>query len=182
VLCVARGLPRLAGVPAVVAGLASLLTVVPPDILVSGDGRLVAVRAGDGGLMLSRAGGGFARETWLRRDGAESAGESWPRAGVSSDGRLDCRPGGCVYSAGTARVAIVRDARLLPAACRDADLVIAAVHLRAPCRRMAGRTLDRFDLFADGAHAVWLAKDGIRIESVRMRRGDRPWVAPRPVS
>jgi len=183
VLCVARGLPRLAGLPAVAAGLASLLTAVPPDILVSGDGRLVAVREAGGALMLSSPrGGGFARETWLRRDGAEAAGEAWPRNGVSADGRLECRAGGCVYAAGGVRVAIVRDARLLPAACRDADLVIAAVHLREPCRRMAGRTLDRFDLFADGAHAVWLAKDGIRIESVRMRRGDRPWVPARPAS
>ncbi len=44
---------RLAGLPVIAAGLASIALSKPPDILVSGDGRLMAVRSGSGELMVS---------------------------------------------------------------------------------------------------------------------------------
>ncbi|MBI3505726.1 MAG: ComEC/Rec2 family competence protein [Proteobacteria bacterium] len=181
-LCAWRTPVRLAGVAAIAAGLASIATSVPPDILVSGDGRLIAVRDAGGRLVLSTGGGDrFARETWLRRDGIADPPEIWPRTGVSRDGRLDCREGDCVYRAGGMQVAIVRNARILPAACGGADLVVATVSVRAACRRMTGRTIDRFDLLANGAHAIWIADGSIRVETVREWRGMRPWVPEAPV-
>jgi competence protein ComEC len=175
-LCIWRGPVRFAGAAAMAAALASIALQVPPDILVSGDGRLIAARDADGRLILSAAGGDkFARETWLRRDGTADAPETWPRAGPSRGGLLDCRPGDCVYSAPGLRVAIVRDARVLPSACGGADLVVATVGIREVCRRMAGRVVDRFDLADNGAHAIWLADGTVRIETVRAARGTRPW-------
>ncbi len=180
-LCVWRTPVRLAGVAAIIVGLASIATSVPPDILVSGDGRLIAVRDGGGRLVLSSGGGDrFARETWLRRDGTAEPPEIWPRTGASRDGTLDCRAGACVYKAGGLQVAIVRDARVLPAACGGTDMVIATVSIRAVCRRMTGRTIDRFDLLANGAHAIWIADGTIRVETVRDWRGARPWVPEAP--
>ncbi len=180
-LCIWRGPLRLGGVAALAAGIVSIALQVPPDILVSGDGRLIAVRDAGGRLILSSAGGDkFARETWLRRDGTAEAPETWPRAGASRGGRLDCRPGDCVYSGEGARVSIVRDARVLPAACGGADLVIATVGIRETCRRMAGRVVDRFDLADNGAHAVWIAGGSVRIETVREARGNRPWTGRVP--
>jgi competence protein ComEC len=102
--------------------------------------------------------------------------ETWPRNGVSLDGRLDCRPSDCVYRANGMRVAIVRQARVLPSACRERDLVIATVNLFGVCRAAAGKTIDRYDLQRDGAHAIWIGRDKIRIETVREWRGQRPWV------
>lgn len=177
-LCIWRSAVRLAGIAMLAAGVGSAAFQIPPDILVSGDGRLIAVRDGDGRLALSVPGGDkFARETWLRRDGTADAPEVWPRAGTSSGGRLVCRPGDCVYSADGVRVAIVRNASVLPAACGGVDLVVATVGIRQVCRRMAGRVIDRFDLLDNGAHAVWFADGAIRIESVRDVRGNRPWTA-----
>ena len=171
---------RVAGAAPVLAGLLSIGSVVPPDILVSGDGRLMAVRDAQGRLTLSvPRGDRFARETWLRRDAQEEA-ESWPRNGMSADGRLDCRPSDCVYRANGKTVAIVRQARVLPSACRARDLVIATVNLFDVCRAAAGQTVDRFDLQSNGAHAIWIAPDGIRIETVRGARGVRPWVPAIP--
>ena len=72
--------------------------------------------------------------------------EIWPRTGASRDGRLECREGDCTYRAGGMQVAIVRNARILPAACGGTDLVVATVSIRAVCRRMTGRTIDRYDL------------------------------------
>jgi competence protein ComEC len=36
--------------------------------------------------------------------------------------------------------------------------------------------IDRFDLWRDGGHAVWLDPGAIAVLSVRESRGDRPWV------
>ncbi|MBL8834080.1 MAG: ComEC/Rec2 family competence protein [Rhodospirillales bacterium] len=181
-LCLWRSAVRLAGVAAMAAGLATVGLHLPPDILVSGDGRLIAVRDSGGRLLLSSAGGDkFARETWLRRDGTADVPEVWPRTGTTGDGSLDCRAGVCVYRAGGMQVSIVRDARVLPAACGGADLVVATVSVRAACRSMAGRTIDRFDLLEGGAHAIWIADGHVRVETVREWRGARPWVPDPPV-
>jgi competence protein ComEC len=179
-LCLWTGRVRLLGAPAVVAGLLAMANVEAPHILVSGDGRLMAVRDEAGRLMLSRPrGGGFTRETWLRRDGESDDGvESWPRFGKLADGRLDCAITHCVYRANGATVALVRQPRALPIACRDTDLTIAPVALYATCRRMTGRAIDRMDLLADGAHAIWIKDGALRVETVRDARGQRPWVAP----
>lgn len=180
-LCIWRSAVRLAGVAALAVGIGSIAVQVPPDVLVSGDGRLIAVRDGDGRLTLSVAGGDkFARETWLRRDGLAEPPEVWPRSGTSRGGRLVCRAGDCVYSGEGARVAIVRNASVLPAACGGADLVVATVGIRQVCRRMAGRVIDRFDLLDDGAHAVWISGGSVRVETVREARGARPWTRPPP--
>ena len=39
-------------------------------------------------------------------------------------------------------------------------------------------TIRYLDLYIDGAHALWIGKEGaISVESVGAARGDRPWVA-----
>jgi competence protein ComEC len=73
-------------------------------------------------------------------------------------------------------VALVRDPAALAEDCRVADLVISAAQ---PVRRRcpsADRVIDRFDLWRDGGHAVWLDPGAITVLSVRESRGDRPWV------
>ena len=46
--------------------------------------------------------------------------------------------------------------------------------------RTGARVIDRFDLWREGAHAIWLEGDGrVRIETVRARQGERPWVPRR---
>ena len=50
------------------------------------------------------------------------------------------------------------------------------VPLDGACRPRAGVVVDRFDLWRDGAHALWADGDGIRVRSSRATRGDRPWV------
>jgi competence protein ComEC len=75
-------------------------------------------------------------------------------------------------------VALVRTESALAEDCWRADVVISAVPVRIRCPAPGG-VVDRFDVWRDGAHAVWLASDRIRIESVAGRRGDRPWVLKR---
>ena len=174
---------RLAGLLGVAAGLASILVAQPPDLLVSGDGKLLAVRAPDGRLWLSTMRSArFTADVWLRRAG-EASGEAWPRAGAAAGGALACDPLGCLFHLKGQRVALVRDGRALDEDCRIASLMVSLEPVRKGRCPAPLLVIDRFDLWREGGHALWLAPgtgaDAVRVESVAAARGDRPWARPR---
>nr|WP_246338084.1 ComEC/Rec2 family competence protein [Azospirillum oleiclasticum] len=172
-LCLWRERWRLAGLPLIAAGLMSALWVERPDLLVSDDGDLMAVRAADGSLALSSARAErHAAQTWLRRDGVREAGPPWPRVGRSADGRLSCDTLGCLYRKDGRTVAILRDSQAMEEDCTGAVAVIAATAVRR-CR--APVVVDSRALRREGAHALHLTADGLRVVTVRSTRGDRPW-------
>ena len=150
----------------------------PPDILVDGEAKLFAVRAGDGGLMLSsNRAARFSAKRWLLRDGRWEA-EPWPEEGASAGGWLTCDRLGCLYLPPGESIAIVLDPRALDDDCRTAALIVSAVPVRGPCPS-ARAVIDRFDLWREGAHAIWLEDGGARIESVTDWQGARPWAPHR---
>jgi competence protein ComEC len=166
---------RWLGAPVMLAGLLTLLFVRPPDLLISGDGRTLAARAADGSLYIASPNArGFIAETWWRRDGAAGS-KSWPWRGAGPDGRLRCDALGCVYAAGTARVALVREPAALVEDCAGAALVVAPALTRTGCRNT--RVIDRRSLMTRGAHAVWLDGAAVTIRDDRTERGERPWVS-----
>jgi len=174
-LCLWRGRWRLIGTAGIAAALLTIPFVRPPGVLITGDARLIAVRTADGGYMLSsKRAGRFAAGRWLRRAG-ERQGLDWPREGASADGRLTCDAAGCLYRAHGRVVALVSDERALAEDCAVADVVISTEPVRAGCRRPE-IVVDRFDLWREGGHALWLGPDRLRVESVNGARGDRPWV------
>ncbi len=178
-LCLWQTRWRVAGLPMMVIGLLSIAMVRPPDVLISADAKLVAVRGADGLLEVSaRRAAKLTRETWLRRAGQNDA-EAWPTAGTSADGRLTCDAWGCIYKVAGQTVALVRDASALPEDCRHATVVVATVPVRRQCPS-AALVVDRFSVWRDGGHAIWLDRDGVRAESVRAARGARPWVPGPP--
>jgi len=177
-----RGWWRLAGIAPIVVGVIAAATARGPDLLVDDEGKLFAVRASSGDLALStRRTKKFDAEIWLRRNGQAT---SWPWVGQDpdawSDGGLRCDSLGCLYQGGSdARVSLVMQPGALAEDCHIADVVISAVPVRAACDG-PHVTIDRFDLWRNGAYAVWLGPDGaVRVENVRERRGDRPWVTDR---
>lgn len=166
---------RYWGVLPVLAGLASPALTAPPDILVSGNGKLMAVRASDGALSPSSpTAARFTAMVWARRDGRDRVSEPWPRAGRSADGRLVCDALGCVYRKDGRTVALPRDASAFAEDCAAADAVVSTEPARR-CR--APVVVDRWTLRRNGAHAIHTLPSGIRVESVRDHRGDRPWTA-----
>ena len=166
---------RLLGIPVIVLGLLAGLLGRPPDVLIAGDGGLMAARAADGALMLSSARAGkFSAEGWLRSDGQEGAA-TWPTTGPSADGSLTCDVLGCVYRAGGQVVAFMRQPEALADDCGRAGIIISREPVRARCRA-ARLVIDRFDLWRNGSYALWLGPDGVRVEQARGARGDRPWV------
>ncbi|MDQ2101359.1 ComEC/Rec2 family competence protein [Azospirillum isscasi] len=176
-LAIWTGRWRWLGLAAVAGGLLGPVSAPRPDVLVSEDGRLMAVRSAEGNLSLSAASDGRVADTWRRRDGMErpedGAGQDvWPLAGVSLDGRLRCDALGCLYRAQGKTVALLRRPDAMPEDCAVADAVVTADPSRG-CR--APLVIDRWRLRREGAQALYLSDTGIRVESVRGQRGDRPW-------
>ncbi len=183
-LCLWRRRWRWAGVPLVAAGLASALLVRPPDAVAAADGRLFLLRDGEAVFLERRPGASrFVRDAWLRQFG-ETEAPDLPRE-LDRPG-LACADGRCVLGG---RLALLRPAPPRRGArpppdwtpeplCGQVAVILSPEPLRGRC---AGTVVvDRFAVWRDGAHAVWLERDGVRVVSDRAHRGERPWVPPRP--
>ncbi|MGG5889182.1 ComEC/Rec2 family competence protein [Falsiroseomonas sp. HC035] len=189
-LCLWRGGLRLFGVPVILAGLAAGLVSPPPDLLVSSDARLVALRTADG-IYLYRVPGArnFARDNMLRAMGATQA-LALPGQGEVAGGAISCTPTACRFQPrpGSAVAVLLRGPparrgeRMPPLdpgqACGHAALVVALEAMEPRCR--SGVTIDRFAMWRDGAQAAWLGTAAV-IRTDRGLRGDRPWVPPVPM-
>lgn len=180
-LCLWRGGLRWAGLAVIAAGCLAAGLARPPDLLISPDGRLMAVNPPGGHLMLSRlTGQRFTADAWLSRFAEDQPAELGAAGGPGDEHPVgaSCDRAGCLYRAGAQLVALVSDASALAADCRIATVLISAVPVRGRCPS-PGIVIDRFDLWRKGAHALWLSDAGVTIESVRDYRGVRPW-APAP--
>jgi competence protein ComEC len=73
----------------------------------------------------------------------------------------------------------VRDGRALREDCHAATVLISTVPVdRHDCANPVV-LVDRFDLWREGTHALWLRAGSPRVVSVRASRGERPWVRDR---
>jgi competence protein ComEC len=175
-LCLWQRRWRLAGLPVMLVGLATILLTRPPDLLISEDGDFFAVVAPDGRLLLSKKNSDkFVTDNWLRRSDTEVA-EPLAIDGNDAGGRLACDSLGCIYQAFGRTVALVQQPLALLEDCGTSDVVVSLEPVRVPCKPTTA-VIDRFDLWRNGVHAIWIGDDGrIDIRSVRELRGERPWV------
>lgn len=166
---------RLVGVVGIAAGLVLAPRVDRPDILVSRDGNLVAVRQSDGAL--SAVGGraaAFELEHWLEWDGdGRTPGD------VMRAGGIRCDELGCVSVARDLEVAISRHPAAAADDCRRADaLVVVAGDVPSICPRPR-IVIDKHDLRSEGAHAVYFGPEGApQVVTAAQLRGRRPWSQP----
>ncbi|MBC6404780.1 MAG: ComEC/Rec2 family competence protein [Rhodospirillales bacterium] len=167
---------RLAGLSFLLLGAISPALNHPPNILVSGDQRLLGLTAPDGSLWLSSGRvGRFAADVWLRRH-AQAEPSYWPPNG---DGHwLRCDSLGCRYQHDGQTVALALAPEALQEDCHGVALLIATSPVPKGCLP-GGRVLDRFDFWHDGTHAVWLSNDRVEVLSVGASRGNWPWNPPR---
>jgi competence protein ComEC len=179
-LCLWQRPWRLAGLAVIGLGAATPAFTRSPDILVADDGGLFAVADPAGRLLLSSRADEFVADTWLRRSGMNEVG-ALPADGYGAEGRLACDSFGCIYAVHGRTIAVVRQPAALFEDCQVADVVVSLEPVRVPCRATTA-VIDRFDLWRNGAYAIWVGDDGaIGIRSVREMRGDRPWVVePQP--
>lgn len=142
-----------------------------PDILVEGQGRLIAVRNQAGDLIVNSATAArHAGEEWAKQEGLMGR-----LLTVRDDPLAACDAQGCMFTAGNGEtIAFVRNATALDEDCTRASIVIASVAaLKCKGPRLV---IDARDLYFGGSHALWFENDGIRVKTVTQKRGQRPWV------
>ena len=175
-LCLWRRWWRALGVLPMILGLSSAAFVQPPHILISHDARLVGFFATDT-LFIQRQQGAsnLTRDAWLRLYG-QAAAKALPAEGSSPNATLTCTADGCLFDVG-ARAFFLRRGNVM-AQCGAVAVIVSSEPMRQRCRQSI--VIDRFSVWRDGAHAVWLLPSGAEVISDRAWRGDRPWVPPRP--
>ena len=176
-----RSRMRLAGIAVLAVGLASPLLDRPADVLVSADGRLIAVHTAEG--VFSEQGSGasrFVRDDWTDYWGVGEM-QPMPKTGTAADGAIVCDATGCLLRPhqGAAAALLVRGA-VSVAACRAAAVEVAAEPARGLCPKPWPALVDRFTVWRYGAVAVWLRPEGAVVVSDRWLRGTRPWVVGLP--
>ncbi|HUB12490.1 MAG TPA: ComEC/Rec2 family competence protein [Acetobacteraceae bacterium] len=172
---------RLVGLAAIMLGLSSPALVRPPDLLVSDDARLIAVRTTAGVWLQSHSGAAtFVRDSWLQYWAAGPA-RLLPAEGNAADGAIVCTREQCLLRPHpNAPAALLVRGAPHPDGCAAASVIVSAEPARGLCPKPWPKLVDRFTVWREGAAAVWLLRDGARVLTDRSERGDRPWVPPVP--
>ncbi|HEY1856514.1 ComEC/Rec2 family competence protein [Acidocella sp.] len=160
-LCIWRSAARYAGLPLLLAGALVYAAIRPPDVLVSADARLIALRDGAGILLVRQPKAtSYTLAQWA------------PVWGGAQPVLSHCTAESC-------RVGRVLLAMAPPAGgCGDAMLVVSPEPLRGVCEGLP--VIDRFSVWRQGAMEAWVGAHGVRLRSDRMVQGERPWVPPYP--
>lgn len=158
-LCIWRSRARLAGIALMVAGLGVAAMARPPDVLVSADARLLAIRSGAEVFLVEQPKASkFTLEQW------QSVWGGRPLTPAQCTGQT-CRLGEILYAA--VPVTDCQGARLLVSPVAQPGCA-GAVKLDAPM------------VEHQGAVAAWVGTTSIKLRSDRQVQGARPWVAPYP--
>jgi competence protein ComEC len=169
---------RWIGLAPVAAGILVIVTTSPPEILVTADGRHVAVRSAEGGMAILRERAG----DYVRDMMAESAGHEGPLAAMADLPEASCSKDLCMVALTGGgrmwRLLVTRTGDLVPREtlahdCARADIVIADRRLPPWCRPRWLKA-DRRLLARTGGLAIDLDDGEVRTGKVP---GDtHPWI------
>ena len=164
-----RGRVRALGIALFAAGLAMAPWKAAPDVLIDRYASVVAMRNGDGQLVpTSGRKARYVTGQWLMADGdATSPADAARRTGWTCDKTR------CTGAIGGESLVYLMDEKAAPD-CAGQKIVIAAFPLRRRCAEAAAR-IDRFDVWRNGTHAVYVTGSTIRVETARQSAGERPW-------
>lgn len=176
-LCLWQSRARYLGLAPLLAGLALPLWLgTSPQVLVSADFRMIAVRA-PGTVFLDAARPDvFTLREWARFWGGRRS-RGFPAPGQVAAGAA-CTADGCLTPAGV----LLWRASVPPAQCRGVALIIArgSWHLRGNAACAGIPVIDHAAVVAGGAAAAWITPGHVRLRFDREGRGDWPWLAPPP--
>lgn len=172
-----RGRPRLWGLIPLLIGIVSLMLLRPPDILISGDGRHVAITGDNGELLMLRD----ERSDFTRDNLTELAGgndqprplSDWPGARCNRDFCAAVLPrAGRSWRLLLGRGRDPVPERELAAACDHADIVVSDRWLPRSCHPIMLKA-DRSLLSRSGGLAIDLSAG--RIRTVAETQGEHGW-------
>jgi competence protein ComEC len=159
---------RLTAVPVFLLATAAFL-VPKPGLFLLVDERAgnVAVQTPEGLVpaLPRRAAGSVSR--WLAQAGDDASFKE-----AAARAAWICSPQSCVSAAASLKVAFLLKTTSPFLKCPEADVIVSQEPLRRRCKGKR-LTIDRFDVWRNGAHAVFA--DG-SAEHVRGLQGQRPWV------
>jgi competence protein ComEC len=183
-ICLWTTRPRWLGLIPLAVGATSALLTPAPDLLITGDGRHLAITSPGGAPVILRDGTG----DFMRSLMSEASGYDGEPALLAEQDNANCVRDSCVTTIdrGTRRWLLLatrsRDRiawRELVAACRDVDIVVSERWLPKACEPRWLK-LDRRSLGESGGVAIFLGKVP-RVESVTSRIVNHPWRAMPPV-
>ena len=182
-LCLWNGRIRLYGLVPFLIGTAAAAAAPVPDLLVTGDGRhLAIVEAGGAPLILRARSGDFVRELFAENsgfDGDPAILDSAPFASCSRDSCVaDVVRSGRSWRVLSTRSSQRIDWRELVTACAGAEIVVSDRWLPRGCTPHWLK-LDRDSLGRTGGVAIYLGARP-RVETVAERLGKHPWAADGP--
>lgn len=178
-LCLWATRIRLLGLLPIAAGAAAAIAAPAPDLLVTGDGRHLALLDDQGRPAILRdRSGDFVRSLLSENsgyDGQPLTLAEMPNARCSRDSCVaDVRRGNRVWRVLATRSSQRIDWQPLTAACASADIVVSDRWLPRGCTPRWLK-LDRKGLESTGGVAIYLGGGEPRIESVAERVGQHPW-------
>jgi competence protein ComEC len=176
-LAILAGKVRLAGLLPIAAGVIAMLLAPRPDILVTGDGRHLAVIDPAGELILLRPRAGDYAVSMLTENaalkGEPRAIDEWPDARCSADiCSFSIERAGRSWSIMATRSNYLVPAMEMAAACKRADIVISERYLPWSCKPRWLKA-DRDFLERQGGLAIYL--DNPRIDTVSTHNAHQPW-------
>lgn len=171
-----RGQFKWVAVLPFMAALIMLLGFQSPDILVSEEGNLIALRDNTGRLQVSSlTSERFVRESWAELHGLVREDiNKWPKEGVS--GAISCGEGACSINLKSKTVSVIRNEVAAAELCANSDVVIADFPLYKLCSK--GDRAHIIDLYTgrkSGAHAIWIYDGAVKIRTAAEQSGRRPW-------
>ena len=170
---------RLLGGVAILAGVLVGWTAHKPVILASGNSQVFAIQSGSDLLIVGPGtrGNRYTQGAWLERAGyGRSARTSHSaRSMGETTGTVRCDHMGCIVVGDSGqKISVVWDEGALLEDCWTSDIVISATPVRRRCDAPS-QVIDRFDMWRNGAYAIYLDGRDIDIVHTREIRGDRPW-------
>jgi competence protein ComEC len=179
-LCLWQGRVRLLGLAPLAFGVFVMPAFArPPDILISRDLRMVAVRE-QGAVYLQQTGhDDFTLGEWRRFFGGRPV-IPLPGVGAPAGGRVVCSADGCLLPGKAAGSVVLWRAEAPPANCLGIGLIVATGYLDglqgAGCAGLA--VIDRGRVGRDQAIAIRLNGRGVAVLADRGARGLWPWLPP----
>jgi competence protein ComEC len=176
-LAIVKGHARLWGVAPVIAGMIAMAFSPRPDLLVTGDGRHVAIVDPGGELVLLRPGVGEYALSMLSENAAIGSEpkpiDTWPGAQCSADiCTFSITSAGRRWSIMASRSSYMVPTMELAAACKRADIVISERYLPWRCKPRWFKA-DRNFLERNGGMAIYF--DKAKVETVAQTGAHHPW-------
>ena len=164
---------RYIAVLLIVFSIGATFTYHRPDILISESGRLVLIRNEGMSYVTSRRVDRFERTRWQQVFGEADTYLLTEEAAQAAG--IHCDDLGCIARMRGMTVAISKTVYSHSLDCRKSDILIAADPVQIPCDG-PDIIIDRFDVWRQGGHSLWLNGKESHLMTVNGVRGDRPWV------